>query len=160
MRWTAAYIASIALVNYLFTVLPLYTLPSGDKWSLGSVIVGLVFVARDFAQREIGHHVWIAMLIGAILSYQMADPFVAAASLMAFAVSECVDWAVYSWTKRPLAQRIVLSSLISTPVDSAVFLQVIGHLSVTGLVIMVLSKMVAAIVVCELIRRREAAHAG
>ncbi|MFQ5985352.1 MAG: VUT family protein, partial [Alphaproteobacteria bacterium] len=130
-------------------------LPDGTSWPPVSLAVGFIFVLRDFAQREIGHWVLLAMLAGAVLSYFMAGPDVALASLAAFAVSELVDWAVYSFTRRPLSQRILLSSVLGTPVDSAVFLGGIGLLSVAGTVTMTASKMLGALCVWWLIRRRE-----
>jgi len=120
------------------------------------LVVGLIFVARDYAQREIGHRVIVAMLLAAALSYIMASPFVAVASLSAFLISEFADWAVYSYTRRPFAQRVLLSSLIGTPLDSVVFLAIIGHLSVAGVAAMTISKMLGAMAVWWLVRRREA----
>ena len=154
-RFTLLYIALIVLVNWGFTVVPLIKLADGTLWPPISLIVGFIFVARDFAQREIGHRVLLAMLAGAALSYWMANPFVAAASAAAFAVSELADWLVYSVTKRPLSQRILLSSLLGTPIDSAVFLGGIGLLSPAGVAVMTASKMAGALVVWWLIRRRE-----
>ena len=156
-RYTVLYIALIVLVNWLFTVVPLVDMPGGEKWPPVSLVVGLIFVARDFAQREIGHRVIVAMLIAGALSYYMADPFVAAASVTAFLISEFADWAVYSFTGRPFAQRILLSSVLATPIDSAVFLAMIGHLSLSGVVAMTASKMLGALVVWWMVRRREAA---
>ncbi len=98
-----------------------------------------------------------AILAGAALSYVMANPYVAVASALAFAVSELADWLVYSLTKRPLSQRILLSSLLSTPIDSAVFLRGIGLLSPAGVAVMTASKMAGALIVWWMIRRREAA---
>ena len=88
LKFTMLYIALIVAVNYAFTQVPPITLPDGTVWPPVALIVGFVFVVRDFAQREIGHWVLLAMLIGAVLSYFMADPFVAVASAAAFAVSE------------------------------------------------------------------------
>lgn len=156
-KFAALYIVLIVLVNWGFTVVPLLDLPGGDKWPPMSLVVGLIFVARDFAQREIGHRVIIAMLIAAGLSYVMASPFVAVASLSAFLISEFADWAVYSFTRRPFAQRVLLSSVIGTPLDSVVFLAVIGHLSVAGAAAMTASKMLGAVAVWWLLRRRESA---
>ncbi len=156
-RYTVLYIALIVLVNWLFTVVPLVDMPGGEKWPPVSLVVGLIFVARDFAQREIGHRVIVAMVIAGALSYYMADPFVAAASVTAFLISEFADWAVYSFTGRPFAQRILLSSVLATPIDSAVFLAMIGHLSLSGVVAMTASKMLGALVVWWMVRRREAA---
>lgn len=145
-KYTIAYIISILSVNYGFSLVPPIPL-LGEMWPPMSLAVGLIFVLRDFAQREIGHRVIGAMLIGALLSYYLADPFVALASLVAFAVSETADWAVYTYTKKPLKQRILLSSLIGTPLDSAIFLAMIGYFSIGGVLLMVASKMVAALLV-------------
>ena len=157
LGYTTLYIGLIVAVNYGFTVVPLIEMPGGEKWPPMSLLVGFIFVARDFAQREIGHRVIIAMLLAGVLSYVMASPFVAFASLAAFLVSEFADWSVYSFTGRPFAQRVLLSSALGTPLDSAIFLALIGHLSVTGVIAMTLSKMLGALVVWWMIRRKEAA---
>jgi len=154
-RYTVLYIALIVAVNYGFTVTPLVALPGGEKWPPMSLIVGFVFVARDFAQREIGHRVIIAMLAAGALSYVMANPFVAAASVAAFLISEFADWAVYSFTGRTFAQRVLLSSAVGTPLDSVVFLAMIGHLSATGVIAMTASKMLGALAVWWMLRRQD-----
>lgn len=153
-KYTAAYVAFIVLVNWGFSVVPLVDMWTGEKWPPMSLAVGLIFVLRDFAQREIGHKVWFAMGAAGILSYLMADPFVALASIVAFVISEAADWAIYTYTKKPFAQRILISSLVSTPLDSAVFLGVIGHLSWSGVIAMTLSKMIGALVVWQLVRNK------
>jgi uncharacterized PurR-regulated membrane protein YhhQ (DUF165 family) len=148
------YVALIAIVNWGFTVVPLVQLPTGEMWPPMSLAVGLVFVARDFAQREIGHKVILAMLFAGLLSWWMASPFIAIASVTAFLISELADWAVYSFTRKPMAQRILLSSVIATPLDSAVFLGLIGHLSMSGVLAMTASKMLGALVVWQFLRKR------
>ena len=154
-KYTIAYVVFIVLVNWGFSVVPLVDMWTGEKWPPMSLAVGLVFVLRDFAQREIGHKVWYAMGAAGVLSYLMADTFVALASIVAFAVSEAADWFIYTFTKKPFAQRVLISSLVSTPLDSAVFLGVIGHLSWSGVIAMTLSKMIGALVVWWVIRRRD-----
>ena len=153
-KYSLAYIALIVLVNYGFSVVPLLDMWTGEKWPPMSLAVGLIFVIRDFAQREIGHKIWGAMGAAGVLSYLMADPFVAIASVVAFAISEAADWAIYSFTRKPFAQRILLSSVISTPLDSAVFLAVINHLSWSGVIAMTVSKMIAALIVWQIVRKR------
>jgi len=153
-RYTLGYIALIVLVNWGFTVVPLLEMPGGEMWPPMSLAVGLIFVARDYAQREFGHRVILAMLIAAALSYVMASPFVALASLTAFLLSEFADWGLYSFTKKPFADRILWSSALATPIDSMVFLAMINHLSVTGVVAMTISKMLGAIIVWQIVRRR------
>ncbi len=159
--WSAVYIGLIVLVNWLFTVVPPVDMGGGEMWPPVALIVGLIFIARDFAQRVKGHWVLVAMLIAAILSYFLANPFVAYASVAAFAISELADWLVYSFTKRPFAQRILLSSVLATPIDSIVFLGIMGWLSAPGVLAMTASKMVGALIVWYLVRSRmEAASAA
>lgn len=148
---TLIYILLIVGVNYGFSVTPLIPI-FGEMFPPMSLLVGFIFVARDYAQKEIGHKVIGAMLAAAALSYFMASPFVALASLAAFLISEFADWGIYTWTKKPFAQRILISSAVSTPIDSVVFLAMIGHFSVTGVVIMTLSKMIGALVVWRIVK--------
>ena len=96
------------------------------------------------------------MLIGAFLSYNMANPYIALASLVAFLVSETVDWGVYSFTKKPLHERILISSLISTPIDSAIFLLMIGNFSVLATTTMFVSKMMAALAIWFWLGKKDA----
>jgi len=157
MRYVFLYIFFIVLVNYAFDIVPLLSLPGGDLWSPVALIVGLVFVLRDYAQRAVGHWVLPAMLLGGVISWFMATPAIALASVCAFFTGELIDWAVYTFTGRPFSQRVLLSSALSTPVDSVVFLSMVGLFSVSSVLIMTLSKMVGAVIVFYLVRRRELA---
>jgi uncharacterized PurR-regulated membrane protein YhhQ (DUF165 family) len=159
-KYTVLYIALIVAVNVAFKYVPPVALPGGTLWPPVSLAVGFVFVLRDFAQREIGHKVLLAMLIGAALSYALVDAQIATASAAAFLVSELADWAVYTYTKRPLSQRILFSSVLGAPLDSLVFLGGIGFLSAAGVIAMTISKLVGAVIVWWLMRRRETAAAG
>ena len=145
--WTISYIVLIVLVNYGFTVVPLLSLPTGDMFPPMSLVVGFVFVVRDYAQRQVGHWVIPAMLAAGVLSFFMASPFVAMASVTAFLISEFADWGVYSFTKRPFRERVLWSSCLGTPIDSAVFLGMIGHLTLIAMIVMTLSKMIGALIV-------------
>ncbi len=155
MLYAVLYISSVVLVNWLFAVVPPVLLPGGEVWPPVSLVVGFVFVIRDYAQRAIGHKVLLAMLTGAGISYFMAGPEIAFASMAAFMVGEMLDWAMYTYTGRPFSQRILLSSLVSTPVDSAVFLFLINMAGLGTIAIMTLSKLVGAVIVFCLVRRRE-----
>lgn len=141
--WLLAYVAAIVLVNIGFSYVPPVMTPLG-LFAPMAIMVGLIFVLRDFAQRASGHLVLFAMVIGAGLSYVMASPYVAIASALAFAVSELVDWSIYTWTKKPFHERILWSSIIATPVDTAVFLLGISAFGWGTFCIMIASKMVAA----------------
>ena len=145
-KYTLSYIVTIVLINIGFVYVPL--IPFYDTmYPPLSLIVGFVFVFRDFAQNEIGHKVVFAMIIGALLSYVMANPYVAIASLVAFAVSEAFDWLIFSFTKKPFRERILISSLVSTPIDSALFLYILGNFSLLATLTMFISKMLGALAI-------------
>ncbi|AWK87375.1 preQ0 transporter [Azospirillum thermophilum] len=114
MIWLAAYIGSIVAINYAFSLFPHLDL----VWSCW---VGLVFILRDMVQVRFGHWALAAMLAGTVVSYLLADPFVATASVAAFALSETIDWVVFTVTKRPLRDRLWLSAALSVPADTALF---------------------------------------
>lgn len=156
MKYAIAYLLLILLVNLGFSYVPMVMTPIG-LLSPMAVVVGGVFVLRDFAQREIGHSVLFFMAGGAVLSFLLADPFVALASVTAFAISELTDWGLYTITKRPFRDRVLLSSAISTPVDTAVFLGMISGLTAGTFGLMVISKLLAAFAVWRFYRNREVA---
>jgi uncharacterized PurR-regulated membrane protein YhhQ (DUF165 family) len=145
MKYVALYIFSVVLVNYGFSSF------SGYEW-FWSIVVGTVFITRDYCQRAVGHWCIAAMVVAGVLSYFMADPYVAIASVSAFAVAELVDWIVYSLTKRPLADRILISSAIATPLDTVVFLSMLGLLTPSLIGFQVASKMLAAVVIWSMLR--------
>ncbi len=144
--YTIGYIILIILLNMAFSYVPFYQV-WGYELSPMDSFVGLVYLLRDLSQRELGHYIFAAMIIGAIASYFLADPKVALASISAFMVGELVDWLVFTFSKRPLKDRLLWSATLSTPVDSMVFLWVIGRFNPLALLIMTLGKMlgVAAI---------------
>ncbi len=121
---TLSYVVLIVLINVSFVYMPLITM-FGKTFSYADLTVGSLYVIRDFAQREIHHKVIIAMLIGAIISYFLATPTLAIASAASFLVAEGIDWAIFTFTKRPLSKRLVLSAIVSSPIDTLVFLLII-----------------------------------
>lgn len=150
----------VPLVNWSFTWAPLWELPDGSTWTPMTIVTGLVLVVRDLAQREIGHRVLGLLLVGTALSYFMAAPTIAIASGLAFLISESVDWAVYTFTKRPLSQRILLSSLLSAPLDTTLFLygaelERPGILTGWAVATSAGSKIAGAIVVAYMVYRHE-----
>ncbi len=149
------YVFSIVLVNFGFSHFPGLEL-------LWSVLVGTIFISRDFAQRIVGHWVLLAMAVAIVLSYLTADPFIALASCLAFAASEILDWAVFSITKGSFRRRMVMSSSVAVPVDSFVFLYVAGFLSAELFAVQITSKMVAVGVIAAGIeyRRRYANYSS
>lgn len=154
MKFTIAYLISIVSINAGFEHAPLVSLPDGDKWPPFSLAVGAMFVLRDFVQREIGHRVILVMLLGAALSYSLASPFIAAASVAAYLASEFLDWLIYSFTRMSMHRRILISSAAASPVDSFVFLAAIGHATPTAVALMSASKLLGIAVLFYIIRAR------
>lgn len=156
MFYALLYIVNIVALNWAFAYVPTFMLPGGIEWTPVALLVGFTFVIRDYAQREIGHKVLPAMLVGGLISWHMASPEIAVASMTAFMVGELADWAVYTFTGKPFSQRILLSSLLSTPLDSLVFLLLINMFSPVMLITMTLSKLLGALLVFFIARRKEA----
>ncbi len=162
-RFTALYVGLMPLINWAFAGIPTIPLPEmlgGGDWHPFTIVTGLVLVARDFAQREIKHWIFGAMIIGLGLSSLTAWPVIVVASGVAFLISETADWAVYTFTKRPLSQRIMISSLIGAPLDQVVFLwlasQVVDGLFAWGSIVTgIVSKLVGAWIVSRIVARQE-----
>ncbi len=148
MIWLSAYIGSILAINYAFSLFPHLDL----VWSCW---VGLVFVLRDMVQVRFGHWALAAMLTGTVLSYLLADPFVATASVAAFAVSEMIDWLVFTITKRPLRDRLWLSAALSVPVDTALFFGMLDVWEPNVWAASLASKLLGVSVVWALMRARD-----
>ena len=124
-RWTALYVGLMPFINWSFGAVQTYAIPDwlgGGQFQPLAIVTGLVLVVRDFAQRELRHWIWGAMIVGLLLSTLTSWITVVVASGLAFLVSETVDWAVYTFSKRPLSQRIMVSSLASAPLDQIVFI--------------------------------------
>ena len=155
--WVALYIGSIVLVNWMFLALPAVPTALGDIY-YANFVVGAIFVLRDYAQRQIGHYILLATLVGGALTYVMVDPVIAAASLAAFFVSETLDWGIYSFTRRPLQERILYSSLIAAPLDTLVFLWLANYLTPASFSLEVFSKFLGVAVTWWLLRRRVTAE--
>jgi len=173
--WAFIYVALIPFLNWSFSVIPQAQIiaPGGD-YAPGvalhpmTMVTGMVFVIRDFVQREMGHKVLILMAIAVAWSFFYSWPVIALASGIAFAVSELVDWMVYTFTKYRLSTRILISSALASPVDTTVFLygadiaqqmqlgaEPGNMLHPVNWIVFVIGKMVGAVIVSYVIRRRE-----
>lgn len=145
--WAGAYLATIVAVNYGFTLVPPIDLGFG-VFSPIALLVGVVFIIRDYAQRSVGQWMMLVYMgIGLCLTYLLVDPFLALASAAAFFISEMVDWLVFSYTGADFKRRVVVSNAVSLPVDSLVFLATAGFFTPATFIIMTLSKLVATILI-------------
>jgi uncharacterized PurR-regulated membrane protein YhhQ (DUF165 family) len=189
--WAIIYVALIPFLNWSFGVIPEFPLlcseavtaagtckspifGMSETFSKGvtlhpmTMVTGMVFVVRDFVQREMGHRVLAVMALAIAWSFYYAWPVIALASGIAFAISEGVDWLMFTFTKYRLSTRILLSSALAAPVDTTVFLygadlakqmafglEPGNSLHFANWVVFVIGKMVGAVVVSRIIRRRE-----
>ena len=152
--WTALYVAAIVAVNWMFTAIAPWSTPLGDLY-LANIVVGFVFVLRDYAQREVGHAILFATAAAGVLTWFMVDPAIAVASVTAFVLSETADCAIYSFTRRPLSQRILWSSLFAVPLDTFAFQYLANYLTPAGFMTEVASKALGVLAVWYLLRMRD-----
>lgn len=135
----AGYIATIVGANYAIhhlghpgpvPVAP-HTLPvwPGLAAPSGVYFVALALVLRNVVQRQLGRWPAIgAILIGAAISWFIADHALAEASAVAFLCSEALDMAVYTPLRRYGQIRAVLpASLAGAALDAALFLRIAFH---------------------------------
>ncbi len=177
--WAYLYVAVIPALNWSFGKAHILEvdmshllgqLPNGENafFQPLTMVTGLVFVVRDFVQREMGHKVLILMVLAIAWSFYYSWPVIALASACAFAISEAADWVMFTFTKYRLSTRIVLSSLVAAPIDTTVFLYGAdlarqmelgdpagGQLNLPNWCFFILGKMVGAVAVWWLIRQRE-----
>lgn len=120
---TMIYILLIPAVNMILVHAPILHLAPAIHYTPASLLVGFVYIARDFTQRELGHKlVFVPMLLAATITYALGSPAMAAASLTAFVCGEITEWAIFTYTGRPFSQRILLSCGIALPVDIIIVL--------------------------------------
>ncbi|HHI89109.1 MAG TPA: hypothetical protein ENK01_04065, partial [Hellea balneolensis] len=146
-------------INWSFTWAPMWQILPGWLFNPVTIITGLVLVVRDFAQREIGHKVLIAMAIALVLTAWAAGPQLALASGTAFAISELVDWALFTFSRMKLSSRVLLSSALSAPLDTTIFLlgaQMIrpDQFTLPNIVMSIAGKMIGALVIWHLLKRK------
>jgi uncharacterized PurR-regulated membrane protein YhhQ (DUF165 family) len=114
------YLGSIILANILVHTLGIVSL-FGLTFPAGAFAVGLTFSTRDVVQEAYGKYgCWCWMLIAIVITSAF-NRQLAMASVCAFAISEFSDWAIYSYSSGNAGKRLVLSNLVSTPLDSLIF---------------------------------------
>lgn len=116
----AFYLGSIVLANILVHTLGIVTV-FGLTFPAGAVAIGLTFSTRDFVQERYGKYgCWGWMLVAVAITF-VFNRQLALASVCAFVIAEFSDWAIFTYTRGNFEKRLVLSNLISTPLDSLIF---------------------------------------
>jgi queuosine precursor transporter len=124
----AGYAGTVYGANWLIGHVGQLPVGFGLAAPAGVYAVGLAFGLRDALQKLGGRAVTIAAIgVGTLLSVTLAaaDPRIALASALAFALSEALDMAVYT----PLEARrpylaVIASNTVGLIVDSGLFLSV------------------------------------
>lgn len=128
VAFLAAYIASIVAANWMTATFGLLSIGFGLAVTAGTFAAGAALVLRDGVQTALGK-AWVlgAIVAGAALSFALSTPSIAVASAIAFLVSELVDFAVFTPLRgRSLPAAVLLSSIVSAPVDTVLFLHIAG----------------------------------
>lgn len=121
------FLLSIPFANWWLTENGFWNAPFLGPLPSALWVVAISFILRDVVQITLGRKVaWVAIAIGSAMSYFLADPFVALASCVAFAVSESIDAIIFT----PLANKgrfllgITISGYAAGFVDSALFVRI------------------------------------
>jgi len=99
------------------------------------------------------------MAIALALTWFTSGGQLALASGLAFLISELVDWAMFTFTKYKLSTRVLLSSALAAPIDTTAFLYGAsfirsGQLTAPNIIMSIGGKMLGALVIWWIIRRR------
>ncbi len=122
------YVALIVAANWLTATYGLIPIGFGLSVTAGTFAAGGVLLARDWVQVRSGRAVvLVAIAVGALLTWAISTPALAVASGVAFAVSEGVDWSVFTpLRERSLPAAVLVSSVVSAPIDTVLFLHLAG----------------------------------
>lgn len=123
-----AYVAAIVLANWLVVHVGLVPVGFGLLAPAGVYAAGLTFPARDVVQRAGGRVVgFVAIVVGAGVSWFVSSPRIAVASGLTFLISESLDMAVYTpLQRRWFTPAVVASGIVAAVVDSLLFLHWAG----------------------------------
>lgn len=149
------FVATVWLANWAIETYGIIPVGLGLSAPAGVLCAGAAFTLRDLTHDTLGRWaVIVAIVTGAALSWFVAPQF-AAASGVAFLVSETCDFLAYSpLRKRGLILAVCVSNVVGVIADSTLFLWIaFGGLSlVPGLVLAKLYMTVVAVVALWILR--------
>lgn len=124
----AAFLGCILAANYATSEFGMAPVAFGLTATAGTYLAGATFVLRDSVQDTYGKRWAVALIaLGAVLSFLVADPFIALASGVAFLVAELSDLAVYTpLRKRGYIRAAVASNIVGSFLDTVLFLWIAG----------------------------------
>ena len=123
-------LVAILLANWTTSRYGFVPVGFGLEATVGTYFAGASLVLRDLIQDAVGRKwVIVAIIAGSILSFALAAPEIALASVAAYFIAEMLDFAVYT----PLREKakfggkkwtiaVVLSNIVGAIADTVVFL--------------------------------------
>lgn len=135
--WIVVYIVAVMVANYTATwFIPL---PVFGLLSVGTLIFGITFTARDFVHGMGRRYVYGMIAAAAVLTAIMAvltdTPYrIVIASFATILIAETIDTEVYQrFIHRPWLVRVSASNAVSVPLDS-IFFSVLAFLGTMPLI--------------------------
>lgn len=156
----ATFLMTILAANYATTELGMIGVGFGLTATAGTYLAGLMFVLRDSLQDLAGRDWTLAAIAaGGVLSFVVADPFIALASCVAFLLSELVDLGIYTpLRRRGYVRAAIASNAAGAVVDTVVFLYIAGFglamTAVSGQLVAKLTVTAAIVFLVVLLRER------
>lgn len=123
-----AFIAAIVAANWLTSHYGMIPVGFGLVATAGTYLAGLTFILRDAVQDASGKRAALLLIIiGALISWALADPRIALASCAAFLVGELADFAVYTPLRRHgYVRAAIASNTVGAFLDTLLFLWIAG----------------------------------
>ncbi len=128
VSWVLVYLATIIVANFMTERFGLVGIGFGLLVSAGTFAAGLALITRDGVQEMLGvRWTFVTIVVGCGISILVSNPAIAVASALAFITSELVDLAVFTPTRRrTIVGAVIISSIVSAPVDTVLFLWIAG----------------------------------
>ena len=128
----ALLLAAVVAANWATSTFGFVPVGFGFTATAGTFFAGFALALRDATQDLLGKRIMLAVIaVGAAVSYLIADPFIALASVVAFAVAELINFAVYTPLRnrsrlgdRRWASAVSASSLAGALADTVIFLAI------------------------------------
>jgi hypothetical protein len=155
------YVGFGVLVNLFAHLVPKYLvhIPFSDDPAAtfpiipGTLLVGLIFVLRDYTQQVIGDWVIAFTLLASAIVCVLIDGRLGLFSGAAFLVAEGIDQFLWhKWGLNDIRDRILKSSAVATLFDGAIILYGLHELTVPNYISHYIGKMASNVVIWLVLR--------
>lgn len=125
MTWSIIYITAVLIANY--TAIWFIPLPIFGLVSVGTLIFGITFTARDYVHKLGRSKVYIMILVSIVMSSVLSylgqvDYRIILASGIAIGLSEFSDTEIYQkYLYKKWIIRVLYSNSVSIPIDTLLF---------------------------------------